>query len=84
MLRRWHRTLMPLLALYTAAFNVLLWLSRLAFAPTFAGWSSAVRWGFVLLAPIALFAATLRAWPSRRTPLAAVTGVSLAVLGLLA
>lgn len=72
---------MPLLALYTAAFNVLLWLSRFAFGAHFHGWS---RWALVLLAPSALFAAALRALPSRRAPLAAVTGVSVALLGVLA
>jgi hypothetical protein len=72
---------MPLLALYTAAFNVLLWLSRFAFASSVHGWA---RWGLVLLAPSALFAAALRALPSRRAPLAVVTGVSITLMGMLA
>lgn len=74
---------MPFVALYTAALNVLLWLSHLAFRASDAGSSSALRWGLVLLAPSALFAAALRALPSRRAPLAAVTAVSITVVGFL-
>jgi hypothetical protein len=71
---------MPLVALYTAAFNVLLWLSRCVFASSFHGWG---RWALVLLAPSALFAAALRALPSRRAPLAVVTCISITLLGML-
>lgn len=71
---------MPLLALYCVALNALLWLSRATLAPSISGAPSYWRWGLVLLAPCALFAAALRALPSRRGPLAFVTAASITVI----
>jgi hypothetical protein len=74
---------MPVLAVYCVAINSLLWLSRATLAPSFAGSPSIWRWTLVLLGPCALFAAALRALPSRRGPLAFVTCLSIAAIGTL-
>jgi hypothetical protein len=72
------------LSVYALSLNALLWVSRLAVAGSMISAPSWLRWALTLLAPCALFAATLRLFPARRAALSLVTAVSIGAVGLLA
>jgi hypothetical protein len=74
---------MPTLAVYACCLNALLWLCHSTLFAPLASAPTLIRWGLVLLAPCALFAAALRALPCGRAPLALVTATSIGALGLL-
>ncbi len=71
-------------ALFAAAFNLLLWISRLTLGLRGAAFGPACTWTLTLLGPAALAIVAVRALPSRRDALLATAVASLAVASIVA